>query len=78
MSAIDIKSRIAPWLARWSIVDPLQGDGILLTCSVEQRSQWLLEHAADLAQRAAQYHIASYLGVDAVSVSRLKRKPSQS
>ena len=54
-----------------------QREAMLLTCNAEQRYQWLLEHEPDLAERVAQYHIASYLGVDAVSLSRLKRKLSQ-
>ena len=51
-----------------------QREAILLTCNAEQRYQWLLQHEPDLPQRVAQLHIASYLGVDAVSLSRIKRK----
>ena len=51
-----------------------QREAILLTCNAEQRYTWLLEHEADLIDRVAQFHLASYLGVDAVSLSRLKRK----
>mgnify|MGYP001825198356 FL=1 len=51
-----------------------QREAMLLTCNAEQRYQWLLENEADLLQRVAQFHIASYLGIDAVSLSRLKRK----
>ena len=51
-----------------------QREALLLTCNAEQRYQWLLEHQAELSERIPQYHIASYLGVDAVSLSRLKRK----
>ncbi len=51
-----------------------QREAVLLTCNAEQRYQWLLEHEPDLPDRVAQFHIASYLGVDAVSLSRLKRK----
>ena len=50
---------------------------MLLTCNAEQRYQWLLDNEADLAERIAQFHIASYLGIDAVSLSRLKRKNRQ-
>jgi CRP-like cAMP-binding protein len=49
-------------------------EAMLLTCDAEQRYRWLLEHEADLLQRLPQYHIASYLGVDAVSLSRIKKK----
>ena len=51
-----------------------QREAMLLTCNAEQRYQWLLENEPDLVQRVAQFHIASYLGIDAVSLSRLKRK----
>ena len=49
----------------------------LLTCNAEQRYQWLLDNEPDLTQRVPQFHIASYLGIDAVSLSRLKRKNRQ-
>jgi CRP-like cAMP-binding protein len=51
-----------------------QREAILLTCNAEQRYQWLLQHEPDLPERVAQLHVASYLGVDAVSLSRIKRK----
>ena len=51
-----------------------QREAVLLTCNAQQRYQWLLQQEPDLPQRVAQLHIASYLGVDAVSLSRIKRK----
>lgn len=51
-----------------------QREAVLLTCSAEERYQWLLDNEAYLLQRVPQFHIASYLGMDAVSLSRLKRK----
>lgn len=51
-----------------------QREAMLLTCNAQQRYQWLLDHEPDLQGRVAQFHIASYLGIDAVSLSRLKRK----
>jgi len=54
-----------------------QREAVLLTCNAEQRYQWLLEHEPGLLERVPQFHIASYLGVDAVSLSRLKRKLRQ-
>jgi CRP-like cAMP-binding protein len=51
-----------------------QREAVLLTCNAEQRYRWLLDNDSDLLERVAQFHIASYLGVDAVSLSRLKRK----
>lgn len=54
-----------------------QREAMLLTCNAEQRYQWLLDNEADLLERITQIHIASYLGIDAVSLSRLKRKNRQ-
>jgi CRP-like cAMP-binding protein len=51
-----------------------QREAMLLTCSAEERYQWILDHEPELLERVAQFHIASYLGMDAVSLSRLKRK----
>lgn len=54
-----------------------QREAVLLTCNAAQRYAWLLQHEPDLPERVAQFHIASYLGVDAVSLSRLKRNLSR-
>lgn len=54
-----------------------QREAMLLTCNAEQRYQWLLDNESDLVQRLPQFHIASYLGIDAVSLSRLKKKIKQ-
>jgi CRP-like cAMP-binding protein len=51
-----------------------QREALLLTCNAEQRYQSLLEHEPHLLERVAQFHLASYLGVDAVTLSRLKKK----
>ncbi|MFK7975868.1 MAG: Crp/Fnr family transcriptional regulator [Halioglobus sp.] len=51
-----------------------QREAMLLTLNAQQRYEWLLEHEKHLLDRVPQFHIASYLGVDAVSLSRLKRK----
>ena len=50
---------------------------MLLTCNEEQLDQWLLDNEPDLTQRVPQFNIASYLGIVAVSLSRLKRKNRQ-
>ena len=54
-----------------------QREAVLLTCNAEQRYAWLQQNEPDLLERVPQFHIASYLGVDAVSLSRLKRKLRQ-
>lgn len=51
-----------------------QREAMLLTCNAEQRYHWLTQNEPGLEERVAQFHIASYIGVDAVSLSRLKRK----
>jgi len=51
-----------------------QREAMLLTRNAEQRYQWLQENEPELLGRVAQFHLASYIGVDAVSLSRLKRK----
>ncbi|MCY1341265.1 Cyclic nucleotide-binding domain protein [compost metagenome] len=49
-------------------------EALLLTCNSEERYRWLLRHEAWLLDRVPQYHLASYLSMDAVSFSRIKRK----
>ncbi len=51
-----------------------QREAVLLTKSAEERYQWLLNNEFWITERLAQYHIASYLGMDAVSLSRIKAK----
>ena len=51
-----------------------QREAMLLTCNAEQRYRWLQRHEPELLERLPQHHLASYIGVDAVSLSRLKRK----
>ncbi|MGH1370712.1 MAG: Crp/Fnr family transcriptional regulator [Cellvibrionaceae bacterium] len=49
-------------------------EAFLLTCNAGARYQWLLENERWLVERVPQYHLASYLGMDAVSFSRIKNK----
>ncbi len=51
-----------------------QREAMLLTSNAEQRFQWLLRHESHLLRRVPQFHLASYIGIDAVSLSRIKRK----
>ena len=51
-----------------------QREALLLTCNAEQRYRWLQANEPDLLRQVPQFHIASYIGVDPVSLSRLKRK----
>ena len=50
-----------------------QREAMLLTLNAQERYAWLLENEHHLIGRVAQFHLASYLGVDAVSLSRLKK-----
>ncbi len=54
-----------------------QREAMLLTSNAEQRYLWLLENEPELTGRVPQFHLASYLGMDAVSLSRLKAKLKQ-
>ena len=51
-----------------------QREAMLLTLGAQERYAWVLEHEAHLVGRVTQFHLASYLGVDAVSLSRIKRQ----
>lgn len=51
-------------------------EALLLTCNSEARYRWLVENEAWLLERVPQYQLASYLSMDAVSFSRIKRKCS--
>jgi CRP-like cAMP-binding protein len=73
-------AHLHPELSR-AVIDLLSGacirnvqrEAVLLTCNAQQRYRWLCDNEPDLLQRVPQFHIASYIGVDAVSLSRLKR-----
>ncbi|MCY1422431.1 Cyclic nucleotide-binding domain protein [compost metagenome] len=49
-------------------------EALLLTCNSEERYRWLQENESWLLARVPQYQLASYLSMDAVSFSRIKRK----
>ena len=53
-----------------------QREAMLLTCNAEERYRWLAENEPHLLKQVPQFHIASYIGVDPVSLSRIKRKLS--
>lgn len=55
-----------------------QREAVLLTCNAQQRYAWLVANESELLERVPQFHLASYLGLDPVSLSRLKRKASAS
>ena len=54
-------------------------ESILLTGNAQERLEWLEKNESWLITRKIpQYHLASYLGMDAVSLSRLKSKMAKS
>lgn len=67
-------SRVIIALLAEAFIRNEQREAMLLTLSAEQRYQWLLDKEPELVNSLPQFHIASYIGVDAVSLSRLKRK----
>jgi len=67
-------SRLLLQLLSTAFIRNEQREAMLLTCGAQERYAWLLEHEPHLVDRVPQFHIASYLGVDAVSLSRLKKK----
>lgn len=46
----------------------------LLLGNAEQRYRWFCKEYPELLERLPQYHIASFLGIAAVSLSRLRKK----
>ena len=46
----------------------------LLLGNAEQRYRWFCKEYPELLERLPQYHIASFLGITAVSLSRLRKK----
>lgn len=61
-------------IARELFVRNEQREAVLLTANAEQRYNWMLAHEGWLVERVPQYQLASYLGMDPVSLSRLKKK----
>lgn len=67
-------SRLFTGLLSEAFIRNEQREAMLLTLNAEQRYRWLLQHEPSLLQQLPQFHIASYIGVDAVSLSRIRRK----
>ncbi len=64
-------------VAECTLVYIEQRDGEILD-SLEKQYLRLLKTYPDLAERVAQYHIASYLGITDVALSRLRRRIRES
>lgn len=48
-----------------------------LVCTPEERYQWLMKEEPSLMQRVQQRHLASFLGITPVSLSRLRSRMSK-
>jgi len=46
----------------------------LLLGNGEQRYKWFCKHYPELLEKLPQYHVASFLGITAVSLSRIRKK----
>ncbi|MDD0841453.1 Crp/Fnr family transcriptional regulator [Pseudomonas sp. Gutcm_11s] len=49
-------------------------EAMLLTCNSEAHYRWLMTNQEWLVRRVPQYQLASYLGVEPASLSRIKRQ----
>jgi CRP-like cAMP-binding protein len=65
--------RLGRKLAEWLLIGKEIRTRSLLQQSAAERYQEFVRHYPHLVERVPQYHIASYLGVTEVSLSRLKR-----
>lgn len=65
--------RFVDGVAREAFLRNEEHEAVLLTSDAEARYRWLLEHQQWLVRRVPQYHLAAYLGLNAVTLSRVKR-----
>lgn len=68
-----IFDRLGRKLAEQTLIRKEIRERSFLLKDAKERYREFLEHYPDLVQRLPQYHIASYLGISEVSLSRLKR-----
>ncbi len=68
-----IFERLGRKLAEWLLIRKELRARSLLQQQAKERYLEFIKHYSDLVQRVPQYHIASYLGITEVSLSRLKR-----
>lgn len=66
--------RLQRRLAERLFVKKEQREMELLLCSAEQRYRIFIREYPDLHKRIPQYHIASYLGITPVALSRIRRR----
>lgn len=55
-------------------IDKAKRDAKRILCNGEERYQWFAKEYPQLLDRIPQYHIASFLGITPVSLSRIRRK----
>jgi len=61
-------------VARELFVRNEQREAVLLTSTAAQRYAWTFEHERWIVERVPRYQLATYLGIDPVSLSRLGRR----
>ena len=57
---------------RFNFIDSEEREAVLLTRDTEGRYRWLQQRHPQLLQRVPGYHLAAYLGMTPVSLSRIK------
>ncbi len=75
---LPVVERVVDGVAREAFLRNEEREGVLLTCDAEGRYRWLCERQPWLVQRVPQYHLAAYLGLNAVTLSRVKRALEES
>jgi len=61
-------------LTQWLFMGNARRQAELLVGDADQRYRWFCKQHPELIQRLPQYHIASYLGISPVSLSRLRKQ----
>jgi CRP-like cAMP-binding protein len=64
-------------LTAYILVRNERREAMLLTGDMKSRYRWVQEHEPWLLERVPQYQVASYLGMDPVSLSRLKHSQNR-
>ena len=66
--------RRARRLAEGALIERETREMLLLTTNANERLEWFLNNRPGLAHRLREHHIAAFLGITPVSLSRLRRR----
>jgi len=72
-NTLPVAERVVDAVAREAFLRNEEREGVLLTCDAEGRYRWVCERHPWLVRRVPQYHLAAYLGLTPVTLSRIKR-----